>query len=233
MLELENLHTYYGSSHILRGVSLRVNAGEVVTLLGRNGMGKTTTLRSILGLTAPRQGRVMLTGQEVTGAPPHRIAGMGIGYVPEGRHIFPTLTVMENLTMALRPPRPGAPGWELKTVFALFPRLGELRRSWGNQLSGGEAQMLSIGRALLTQPRLLLLDEATEGLSPLVRQEIWTVIGRIKSSGTAILIVDKHIHPLLRLAARHVVLNKGQVVFHGTSAELEAHSTVLHEHLGI
>ena len=228
MLDVRGVHAFYGSSHVLHGVSLRVQAGEIATLLGRNGMGKTTTLRAILGLVRPARGSIEFEGRPIGGDRPHRVARLGIGWVPEDREIFPNLTVEENLVMAARPGQ-----WSLGRVYELFPSLGARRRHWGDQLSGGEAQMLAIGRALLTQPRLLLMDEATEGLSPLLRQEIWRVIESIRGQGVAILLVDKHIHKLLSLAGRHTVLNKGRVAFAGTSEELRRNLDSLHETLAI
>ncbi len=228
MLDVRGVHAFYGSSHVLHGVSLRVEAGEIATLLGRNGMGKTTTLRAILGLVRPAQGSIEFDGSPIAGARTHRIARMGIGWVPEDREIFPNLTVEENLVMAARTGQ-----WTLGRVYELFPNLGARRRHWGDQLSGGEAQMLAIGRALLTQPRLLLMDEATEGLSPLLRKEIWRVIEAIRGEGVAILLVDKHIHKLLSLAGHHTVLSKGRVAFSGTSDELRRNLDSLHETLAI
>lgn len=228
MLELHDVHAHYGSSHVLHGVNLRVEAGEVATLLGRNGMGKTTTLRAILGLAPVTGGTLRFDGHALRGARPHRIARLGIGYVPEGRGIFAALTVHENLVMAAR-----RGGWTLERVFALFPALARRREHWGHQLSGGEAQMLAVARALLTQPRLLLMDEATEGLAPLLREEIWRVVREIRSAGVAILLVDKHVKALLPLAKRHHVLSKGQVAFAGGSAELEARLESLHQTLAI
>ena len=228
MLDMRGVHAFYGSSHVLHGVSLRVEAGEIATLLGRNGMGKTTTLRTILGLVRPSQGSIEFDGSPIAGARTHRIARMGIGWVPEDREIFPNLTVEENLVMAARRGQ-----WTVGRVYELFPNLGARRRHWGDQLSGGEAQMLAIGRALLTQPRLLLMDEATEGLSPLLSQEIWRVIEAIREQGVAILLVDKHIHKLLSLAGRHTVLSKGRVAFSGTSDELRRNLDSLHETLAI
>lgn len=228
MLELDDLHAHYGSSHVLQGVHLRVNAGEVATLLGRNGMGKTTTLRAILGLVRVTGGTIRFDGGTLSGKRPHRIARLGIGYVPEGRGIFPSLTVQENLVMAARR---GA--WTLEKIWALFPALAQRRAHWGRQLSGGEAQMLAIARALLTQPRLLLMDEATEGLAPLLREEIWRVVREIKAAGVAILIVDKHVKAMLPLAERHHVLSKGMVTFAGGSPELLERLDSLHQMLAI
>jgi branched-chain amino acid transport system ATP-binding protein len=228
MLELDDIHAHYGSSHVLQGVSLRVEAGQVATLLGRNGMGKTTTLRAILGIARVSAGTVRFAGESLRGKRPHRVARLGIGYVPEGRGIFPNLTVLENLVMAARP----GP-WTLDRVWALFPSLAARRTHWGNQLSGGEAQMLAIARALLTQPRLLLMDEATEGLAPLLREEIWRVIGEIRAAGVAILLVDKHVHALLGLAGRHHVMSKGRIAFAGDSDQLRERLESLHQTLAI
>ncbi len=217
LLEASELHTCYGASHVLHGVSLSVGEGEMVTLMGRNGMGKTTTIRSVLGLTPPRSGTVRVRGKEVTGWPAHRIAQEGIALVPEGRGIFPTLTVRENLLVAARP----GP-WTQERALALFPRLGERLGHAGSQLSGGEQQMLSIARALLTNPALIVLDGATEGLAPLVRAEIWTALRKLREEGTAALIVDKEVRALLELGERHLIMVKGRIVFAGTSEEWRA-----------
>ena len=226
MLVVEDLSAGYGGSQVLAGVSLAVGPGEVVTLLGRNGMGKTTTIRAIMGLLPGLGGRVLggraeFAGTALVGRAPHRIAQLGLGLVPEGRQVFPTLSVEENLT-ATAASRFGAPRWGLREVYGLFPRLEERRRQPGAQLSGGEQQMLAIGRALMTNPRLLLLDEATEGLAPLVRAEIWAVLARLKAEGQAILLIDKTLGAVLRLADRHVVLEKGRTVWAGSSAALAA-----------
>ncbi len=225
MLSVEGLQAGYGAARVLFDISFAVGAGEVVTLIGRNGMGKTTTVRAVMGLLPPRAGSVRLDGRTLTGAQPHRIARAGIGLVPEGRQIFPTLTVEENL-VATAADRSGAgkgpsSRWTLAKVYALFPRLRERRANLGTQLSGGEQQMLAIGRALMTNPRLVILDEATEGLAPLVRQTIWDALARLKAEGHAILVIDKNIDALARLADRHVVIEKGRVVWQGTSAELK------------
>ncbi|MCB8835899.1 ABC transporter ATP-binding protein [Aurantimonas sp. VKM B-3413] len=222
MLDVEGLESAYGDSRILFGIDLAVAAGEVVTLLGRNGMGKTTTVKSIFGLLKPRGGRVRIDGEDVTGRPPHVVAKRGLGLVPEGRQIFPTLSVEENLVATCRASRAGAPKWTLDSVYRLFPRLKERRRNMGNQLSGGEQQMLAIGRALMTNPRLVVLDEATEGLAPLIREEIWTCLAAIKDAGEAILVIDKNVDALARFADRHVVIEKGRVAWSGTSDELRA-----------
>ncbi|KGM34605.1 ABC transporter ATP-binding protein [Inquilinus limosus MP06] len=220
LLEVEGLEAGYGGAQVLFGVSFRVAAGEIATLLGRNGMGKTTTIRSLLGLLRPRAGRIRFDGADVTGLPPYRIAQAGIGLVPEGRQIFPTLTVEENLVATAADRFGRRTPWTLDRVYAVFPRLAERRRHGGRQLSGGEQQMLAIGRALMTNPKLLVLDEATEGLAPLIRAEIWDCLDRLKSEGQSILIVDKTLDALLRLAQRHAVIEKGRVVWSGTSAEL-------------
>jgi branched-chain amino acid transport system ATP-binding protein len=221
MLAVEGLEAAYGDSQILFGVDLAIGHGEVVTLLGRNGMGKTTTIKSIMGLLRPRAGRVMIDGRDLTGAPPYRIAQGGLGLVPEGRQVFPTLTVEENL-IATAANRFGTARWTLDTVYALFPRLKERRSNMGNQLSGGEQQMLAIGRALMTNPKLVILDEATEGLAPLIRQEIWDCLKQLKREGEAILVIDKNVDALAAFADRHIILEKGKVVWRGSSAELIA-----------
>ncbi len=217
MLVVEGLEGGYGGSRVLFGVDLTVAAGEVVTLLGRNGMGKTTTVKSIFGLLKPSGGRVRVDGVDVTGRAPHVVARLGLGLVPEGRQIFPTLSVEENLVATQR-----GGGWTLARVYGLFPRLRERRGNGGNQLSGGEQQMLAIGRALLTNPRLIVLDEATEGLAPTLRDEIWACLAAIKAEGAAILVIDKNVDSLARFADRHVVLEKGRVAWTGSSAALRA-----------
>ncbi|MHA6345322.1 ABC transporter ATP-binding protein [Roseivivax sp. CAU 1761] len=217
MLRVEGLEAAYGDSRILFGIDLEVGPGEVVTLLGRNGMGKTTTIKSIFGLLKPRAGRVSVDGTDLTGADPHRVALAGLGLVPEGRQIFPTLNVEENLRATARP----GP-WTLPRIYELFPRLAERRRNMGDQLSGGEQQMLAIGRALMTNPRLVVLDEATEGLAPLIRADIWACLEKLKREGEAILVIDKNVDALTRFADRHVVIEKGRVVWTGTTAEILA-----------
>ena len=216
LLEVSDIQTGYGPSQVLFGVSLSVAAGQCVSLQGRNGMGKTTTVSSIVGWLPCWQGDIRWQGQSIAGQPTHTIAQLGIGLVPEGRQIFPNLTVWENLVATAR--HGGKPGaWTLDRVFELFPKLAQRRKNFGNQLSGGEQQMLAIGRALMTNPTLLILDEATEGLSPLLRQEIWRALAQLKSEGLAILITDKNVKQLIRLCDHHVVLQKGQVVWSGTS----------------
>jgi branched-chain amino acid transport system ATP-binding protein len=232
MLHVETLKAAYGAAQVLFDVSFSVGEGEMVTLLGRNGMGKTTTISTIMGLMPAAGGRIRFDGTELGGLPPYRIAQAGLGLVPEGRQIFPTLNVEENL-IATAAARFGAPRWRIADVYELFPSLAERRRNMGNQLSGGEQQMLAIGRSLMTNPKLLILDEATEGLAPLIRNEIWTSLKRLKAEGQAILLVDKHIDALLKLADRHVVIEKGHVVWSGTSAALVADPTVRQRYLQV
>ncbi|MFN3891884.1 MAG: ABC transporter ATP-binding protein [Beijerinckiaceae bacterium] len=221
MLRVENLQAAYGSSQVLFDVSFEVGEGEFATLLGRNGMGKTTTIKTIMGLLPSRGGRVVFDGREVTGRTPESIARMGVGLVPEGRQIFPTLTVRENL-VATAADRFGRPNpWTLDRVYALFPRLEERHAQWARTLSGGEQQMLAIGRALMTNPRLLILDEATEGLAPVIRAEIWTVLAALKAEKQSILVVDKNIDVLRRMADRHNVIEKGRIVWSGDGALLD------------
>jgi len=229
----EGINTYYGASHILRNVSFRVMPQETVSLLGRNGMGKTTLLRSLMGLTRPRSGRIALNGRDITGARASAVARAGLAFVPEDRGIFPNLTVEENLTFAARAGHGTRPHWTLARIYALFPRLAERRAHWGNQLSGGEQKMLTIGRALMTNPDVILLDEATEGLAPQVRDEIWATLRLIRESGIATVVVDKNLDDLLALADRHVVMAKGEIVFDGTTAALKADEALIHRHLGV
>ncbi|AZO78397.1 MULTISPECIES: ABC transporter ATP-binding protein [unclassified Bosea (in: a-proteobacteria)] len=225
MLTVENLDAGYGEAQILFGVDLAVGAGEVVTLLGRNGMGKTTTVRAIMGLIRPRAGRVSFGGVDLTGSAPFQLAQAGIGLVPEGRQVFPTLSVEENL-IATAASRFGAPRWTLERVYAFLPRLRERKANRGNQLSGGEQQMLAIGRALMTNPKLVILDEATEGLAPIIRQEIWSCLAALKAEGESILVIDKNVDALARIADRHVVLEKGRVAWRGSSDDLRSDSAV-------
>ncbi len=235
MLAVEGLETFYGDSQVLFGMDLRVEAGEVVTLLGRNGMGKTTTVRSLMGLVTPRAGTIRFCGREIMGLAPFAVARAGLGLVPEGRQVFPNLTVRENLVATARPRAAadvGAP-WTLARVLDLFPPLRERLRAYGDQLSGGEQQMLAIGRALMTNPRLLILDEATEGLAPLIRAEIWRTLAALKAAGLAILIIDKNVAALARLADRHTIIEKGRAVWTGTSADLSADPALSHRYLGV
>jgi branched-chain amino acid transport system ATP-binding protein len=233
IIEARELHTYYGASHILQGVDFSIRAGEAVGLMGRNGMGKTTLIRSLLGQVQPRRGELKINGRIMTRAAAHLIARQGIGYVPEGRGIFPNLTVRENLIMAARPAPSGQRDWTYERVLKTFPRLTERLSQGGQQLSGGEQQMLSIGRALMTNPILLILDEATEGLAPLIAKEIWRIIRTIRESGIAAIIVDKNFAAVSALTDRNVILVKGRVVFEGTGNELRAQPELLHQHLGI
>ncbi len=233
MLKVSGLATAYGESQVLFGMEFEVGAGEVVTLMGRNGMGKTTTVHSIMGIVPPRAGAILLESRDISGLPSYRIARLGLGLVPEGRQIFPNLTVRENLVAAAanRDARPSP--WTLPRVFEFFPRLAERQGNMGNQLSGGEQQMLAIGRALMTNPRLLILDEATEGLAPLIRHEIWACLRRLKGEGQAILVIDKNVGALIGLADRHYMVEKGRVVWHGTSPELAANVELQHRYLGV
>jgi branched-chain amino acid transport system ATP-binding protein len=233
VLTVEGLETAYGLSQVLFGVSLRVEAGEVVTLLGRNGMGKTTTVASIMGIVRPRAGRIEFEGRPLQGLPSYRVAQAGLGLVPEGRQVFPNLTVRENLVATAANRAAGAEPWTLERVFGLFPHLQARAGNYGNQLSGGEQQMLAIGRALMTNPKLLLLDEATEGLAPLIRAEIYRAIERLKGAGLSILIIDKDVRALTRVGDRHYILEKGRVVWSGTSAELSARDDIQHRYLGV
>jgi branched-chain amino acid transport system ATP-binding protein len=233
MLRVEQLETAYGLSQVLFGVSFAVQQGEVVTLLGRNGMGKTTTVLSIMGVVAPRAGSVALHGKELRGLPSFRIAQAGIGLVPEGRQVFPNLTVRENLVATAANRARMKNPWTLERVFAFFPQLAERHHHFGNQLSGGEQQMLAIGRALMTNPGLLILDEATEGLAPLIRAGIFQSIRKLKAEGLSILLIDKDVKALVQTADRHTVLEKGRVVWTGTSAELSANEGVQHRYLGV
>jgi branched-chain amino acid transport system ATP-binding protein len=233
LLEARGLHTFYGTSHVIDGVDFTIARGETVALMGRNGMGKTTLLRSLLGLTPPRAGELRIRGALMTGAKPHRIARQGIAFVPEGRGIFATLSVREHLVMAARPGSDGRRDWTLPRVLESFPRLAERLDQGGAELSGGEQQMLTIARALMTNPDLLLLDEATEGLAPLIAREIWSIVARIRASGIAAVVVDKNVAKIAAIADRIVILVKGRVTFAGTAAELKAQPETMHRHLGI
>ena len=233
LLEVHDLHSGYGSSQVLFGISLSIEAGGVSTLLGRNGMGKTTTVRSILGLTPAFAGSVRFCGERVEGYSPDRIARMGLAVVPEGRMIFPTLSVQENLLAFAANRNSSTNPWTLERVYALFPRLSERHRHMGNQLSGGEQQMLAIGRALMTNPHLLVLDEATEGLAPLVREDIWRCLHTLRGEGQSILVIDKYVQKLIQLADQHTIIERGQVVWKGASAALEADHTLWHRYIGV
>ena len=232
-IEARGLHTYYGASHILRGVDITVKRGQTVGLMGRNGMGKSTLLKSILGLVPPRKGEVRVKGRAVTGAMPYAIARMGIAYVPEGRGIFPNLSVRENLVMGARAGVDGRLDWTFERVMETFPRLAERLNHGGAQLSGGEQQMLTIGRALMTHPDLLILDEATEGLAPLIAREIWAIVRRIRQAGIAAVIVDKNFEAVSAISDRVVLLVKGSVVYQGASSELRSKPELHKQHLGI
>ncbi|HWO06166.1 MAG TPA: ABC transporter ATP-binding protein [Methylomirabilota bacterium] len=228
MLDVEAIHTYYGDSHVLHGVSLRVASGEAVALLGRNGAGKTTAIRSIVGFTPPRAGRVVFEGRAIERWPSYRIARSGLALVPQGRRIFAPLSVRENLLLGARPE-----GWTLERVFALFPRLREREQQSGGTLSGGEQQMLAIGRALLTNSRLILLDEPSEGLAPLIVREIGRILLALKAERLSLLLVEQNYHLALRVADRVYVMNKGQIVYEGTPARLEADEDVKRRYLGV
>jgi branched-chain amino acid transport system ATP-binding protein len=234
MLELKGVEAAYGTSRVLFGVDLRLDAGEVVTLMGRNGMGKTTTVRAIMGLLPPSGGQILFRGKDITGQPSHRIARCGIGYVPEGRQVFPNLTVRENLVATAANRGEAKEPWTVDRVAALFPRLAERFGHYARTLSGGEQQMVAIGRALMTNPVLMILEEATEGLAPLVRQEIWRALEtNLREAGQAMLVIDKHPEAMARLADRHYVMEKGRIVWSGTSAELKADTAMQHRFLGI
>jgi branched-chain amino acid transport system ATP-binding protein len=231
LLQLTNVETAYGRSQVLFGVSFGIAAGQMVTLMGRNGMGKTTTVRSIMGLTPARSGSIRFRGDEIAALAPYRIAQRGIGLVPEGRRIFPNLTVRENLLATAAPAISG--GWTLATIHALFPRLAERGGSMGSQLSGGEQQMLAIARALMRNPQLLVLDEATEGLAPLIRAEIWDCLTRLKQAGQSILVIDKNVEALIRIADHHHLIERGRIVWSGTSHELGRAPELQHRYLGV
>jgi branched-chain amino acid transport system ATP-binding protein len=233
LIEATGLHSFYGPSHILHGVDFAVRPGETVALMGRNGMGKTTLLRSLLGLTPPSAGTVRIHGLAMTRAKPHLVARQGIALVPEGRGIFATLSVREHFVMAARAGRGGRRDWDLPRVLDIFPRLSERLDQGGALLSGGEQQMLTIARALMTNPDLLMLDEATEGLAPLVARELWSIIGRIRAAGIATVIVDKNFAAVAAIADRITVLVKGRVAFAGSAAQLKVEPEILHRHLGV
>jgi len=233
IVEVENLHAYYGQSHVLQGVQMRIGFGEAVGLLGRNGMGKTTLIRSMLRLLRSTTGRITIAGRDCAGARPDRVARLGIGYVPEGRGIFPNLSVRENLIMASRPGVRGQTDWTFERVLETFPRLSERLGNGGNQLSGGEQQMLAIGRALMTNPDLIVLDEATEGLAPLVVREIWRIVQSIRETGIASLVVDRNFRAVLGHTSRCVVLERGRVVLEGSSEALAGDEKSLEQYLGV
>jgi len=233
LIDARGIHAYYGVSHVLHGVDVAVRRGETIGLMGRNGMGKTTLLKSILGLLPPREGKVSVRGHDMTHAAPYRIARAGIAYVPEGRGIFPNLSVRENLVMAARSGHDGRSEWVLDRAFDTFPRLRERMNHGGQQLSGGEQQMLTIARALLTNPDLLILDEATEGLAPLVAQEIWRILHRIRETGMSSIIVDKNFSAVSAISDRNIILVKGQVAFEGNSDALRAQPELLRSCLGV
>lgn len=233
MLQVQDIETYYGDSQALYGVSLAIGESQVVTLLGRNGMGKSTTIRSIMGLTPVRAGTIRFAGKEIQHQPSYKVARLGLGLVPEGRQIFPNLTVRENIVATAsnyqRSPQP----YSLESILTIFPRLGDRLNNYGNQLSGGEQQMLAVGRALMINPKLLILDEATEGLAPLIRKEIWRGLGILKSKGLAILIVDKNIEPLMAISDHHYIMEKGSIVWNGSSKELGNSPQLKLRYLGV
>ncbi len=233
LLKIEDIEVNYGDAQALFGVSLEMAEGEFTTLLGRNGMGKTTTVGAATGMRGPRAGRITFAGKDVTGLPSYKIARMGIGLVPEQRQVFPNLTVYENLVATAHNRLGSKHPWTLDRVYGLFPRLKERANNLGSNLSGGEQQMLAIGRALMTNPRLLILDEATEGLAPLVRAEIWHCLESLRSTGISVLVIDKNIGPLMRLADSHVILEKGRTVWSGSTDSLRANPAMLHETLGV
>ena len=233
MLEVQSIQAFYGASQALFGVDLEVGAGQVVALMGRNGMGKTTTVNCIMGLMSPSAGSIRVNGEDLGGQPSYRVAQAGVGLVPEGRQVFPNLSVTENLLATAANRRGAAQPWEIDQVFQMFPALAARRYGLGNALSGGEQQMLAIGRALMINPALLILDEATEGLAPLVRREIWSCLVRLKEAGLSILVIDKNVDDLARIADRHFIIEKGRTVWAGDSAELLANDEVKRRYLGI
>ena len=233
LLEVDGIDTAYGQSQVLFGMAFTIGQGEFVTLIGRNGMGKTTTVKTIVGLLKPQRGAIRFAGNDIHGREAFRVGQSGIGLVPEGRHVFPNLTVRENLVATANNRQRAAQPWTLETVYQLFPRLREREKNLGSNLSGGEQQMLAIGRALMTNPKLLILDEATEGLAPLVRREIWDCLGHLKARGQTTLVIDKNIAAMLPLADRHAIVEKGRVVWSGDSAALSAAPELLHRYVGV
>jgi branched-chain amino acid transport system ATP-binding protein len=233
LLEIDGIETCYGLSQVLFGLTLSIKSGEMIALMGRNGMGKTTTIRSIMGLTPARAGAIRFAGDDVRRLPSYKIAQLGIGLVPEGRQIFPNLTVRENLVAASGNRIGAKDPWTLEKVYALFPRLAERSSNMGVTLSGGEQQMLAIGRALMTNPRLLILDEATEGLAPLIREEIWNCLSMLKTQGQSVLVIDKNVGNLAKIADRHYMIERGRTVWSGTSEQLLAEPELQHRYLGI
>ncbi len=231
MLTVHDIHTYYGDSHVLQGLSLEVKPGEIVALLGRNGVGKTTTVNSIIGFAPPRRGRIKFDGTDITSFRPHRTAQLGVGLVPQGRGIFPALTVHENITLAAR--NAGSGGWTFDRVLATFPPLGNRLKNLGSQLSGGEQQMLAVARALMMNPKLLLMDEPSEGLAPLIVAEIGRITGALRDEGLSVLLVEQNLSLALHLANRVYVMNKGQIVYSGAPDELQANEEVKHRYLGV
>ena len=233
LLEVKEVEAFYGSSQALYGMSFALREGEFATLLGRNGMGKSTTVKSIMGMMTPRAGSITFSGHALHTLPAYRVAQLGLGLVPEGRQVFPNLSVRENLVATANNRCAAKEPWTLEKVYALFPRLQERARNLGANLSGGEQQMLAVGRALMTNPRLLILDEATEGLAPLIRKEIWDCLARLKALGQTVIVIDKNIGPLLRLADQHHIVEKGRVVWSGDSAALRAQPELLHQYVGV
>jgi branched-chain amino acid transport system ATP-binding protein len=236
LLEMKDVHAAYGQAQALFGMGFDVREGEVVTLLGRNGMGRSTTIKCLFGMLAPSRGEIRFGGRSLAGMPSHGIARLGLGLVPEGRQVFPDLSVEENLVATARAPRHGNPqlrAWDLNRVYAFFPRLKERRNNHGWQLSGGEQQMLAIGRALMTNPQLLVLDEATEGLAPIIRQEIWAALAALKKEGLSQIVIDKNVGALLKFADRHFVMEKGKVVWQGDSAQLRAEPAIVQQYMGV
>ena len=233
LLQAQGLRAAYGASQVLFGIDFEIRAGEVMGLLGRNGMGKTTLIRSLLGIKSPQAGSVRFEGTEITGHSSDKIARMGLAVVPEGRQVFPNLSVDEHLTAFAARRNGAAQPWTPESVYALFPRLAERKKNMGNQLSGGEQQMLAIGRALVTNPKLLILDEATEGLAPLIREESWQCLTRLRQAGQTLVVVDKYVNRLVQIADRHLILERGSVAWHGSSAELDQDRNLWHRYLGV